>query len=494
MRRRLVVVGAIAAALATVGAVALATTERVPGGSSESATTPEAVPAGDLAPLSSRRVVTGWLPYWDLPEATARVLSDPTVFAEVSPFWFRITSAATVAPMVGNDRPETELVDAIGQLHAAGIAVLPTVKDDGFGGHEMATLLGDKQARRDTVDAIAAMVDRVGADGVEIDFEGMNFGGSGRERTAVKRLYPVFLGELQAVLHADDKVLAVDLPPRRSRNDSYWEVIDYRAISRVVDRARLMTYDYSTDRAGPVGPYGWTKDVATYARKEFAGVPLSIGVAAYGRNWYRTTLRGHCPAVTKQTTAPTTTQAFDLADQFGARPTWSRSAREYHYDYRRPYPEHGRCVTSRTVWFGEARSAEERIRLAQRVGVQGIAVFSFGFEDPRLLPRAKKVATGIEPGEGKVTISAPADAGVGELISVVGTAKVLGVPIAAEPVTLQRRSPGRSWKQVETQVSDQAGGVSFDVTVTKTSEWRLVIDAGWDWATTFSAVDRTDVA
>jgi spore germination protein YaaH len=494
MRRRLVAVTAIAVALATVGAVALAATDRRPAQLQERQADDEAVPAGSLAPLSARRAVTGWLPYWDLPEAMSSVLGNPSVFAEVSPFWYRATTSATVAAMVGNDRPESELIGAVDELHAAGIAALPTVKDDGFDGAEMARLLGDRTERRALVADVVAMVARTGADGVEIDFEGMNFGGSGPQRTAVKRLYPVFLGELQDRLHTDDKTLAVALPPRRSRTDSYWEVIDYAAIARVVDRARVMTYDYSTDRPGPVSPYGWTKDVAEYARKEFRGVPLSIGVPGYGRNWYIRTLRGTCPAAVTKTAAPTAVQAFDLADQFGARQVWSKSAREYHYDYRRPYPEYGRCVTQRTVWFGEARSAQERLLLAKRLGVQGIAVFSFGFEDPRLLKRATQVARGIDPTSGKLTIAAPDTASSGEDVTVAGTARVLGVPIAAAEITLQRRVPNQRWRDVATAVSDDAGHVTYEVSVSKTFEWRLVIGAGWDWSAATSAVGRTIVS
>ena len=367
---RWLVASALALTLASVGAVALASSGREPSSSSGGT---EVTPVTSLSPLSDRRVVTGWISYWDLEEGLASVLDHPSVVAEVSPFWYRITKASQVEPMNGNDRPESDLVDAIDQLHAAGIAAYPSVKDDGFGGHEMAKLLGDKQSRRDLVTALVDMCVRTGADGVDIDFEEMNYGGSGEERTAVKRLYPIFLAQLQSKLHALDKVLSVAVPARPSASDNNWETVDYNAIGKVVDRARVMTYDYSTDLPGPIGPIDWTQQVAVYAHKEFRGVPLSIGVPAYGRNWYLETLRGSCPSAAKTTVAPTTAQAFELADKYGADIKWSKDAGEYHFEYRRPYPEYGKCVVMRRVWFGEARSAEERLLLAKRLGVQGIS-------------------------------------------------------------------------------------------------------------------------
>jgi spore germination protein YaaH len=483
-------VTALAVALATLGVVAVEASSQT----SPQPAAAAAVPTDPLAPLSDRRIVTGWIPYWDVAEGVAAVVDHPSVFAEVSPFWYRATESGQVKPMTGNNLPEADLTAAIAELHAAGVAAYPSVKDDGFDGHEMALLLTDEQKRQALADDVAAMVARTGADGADIDFESMNFGGSGRERTAVKRLYPVFLGELQQRLHAQDAMLTVALPARRSATDNSWEVIDYRAISSVVDRARLMTYDFSIDRPGPIGPYDWTKDVAEYARKEFRGVPLSIGVAAYGRNWYQKTLRGSCPPAAKRSTAPTTTQAFGLADQFGADPRWSQSPREYHYDYRRPYPEYGRCVVMRRVWFGEARSAEERMLLAKRLRVQGIAVFSFGFEDPRLLNRARQVARTITPDPAKLTVGAPVGATSGELITVFGRASVKGVPIASKTVRLQKRAPKRRWVDVTTGVTDPTGRVSWRVTASRTVDWRITLPGGWDWAVTASGPARTSVS
>ena len=62
---------------------------------------------------------------------------------------------------------------------------------------EMAGLLKDVDRRSALIDEIVAMVVRTGADGADIDFESMNFGNVGADRTAVKKFYPIFLDKLR---------------------------------------------------------------------------------------------------------------------------------------------------------------------------------------------------------------------------------------------------------------------------------------------------------
>jgi spore germination protein YaaH len=338
------------------------------------------------------------------------------------------------------------------------------------------------------------MVTRVGADGVDIDFEHMNFGNVGSYRTQVKKLFPVFLDKLRQRLHNQGALLSVAVPARRSASDSGWEVFDYNAIGRTVDRARIMTYDYSVNSPGPIGPYAWTRNVMEYARKEFRGVPVSAGVAQYGRNWYIGTLKGSCPGAAQGLASPTSVQALSLADTYNADVQWSKDAQEFHYDYRRPYPEYGNCVALRRVWFGEARSADARLGLAKKLGLQGIAVWKLGFEDPKMWARARNVAASINPDPAKVTVSAPASAAAGSPITINARATVKGVPISNYSVTLQKRVPGKAWGSVAVDVTDSTGRASFDTTINRTLDWRVKVAPAWDWRLSYSLAKRVTVS
>jgi spore germination protein YaaH len=448
-----------------------------------------------LSPLSDRRVVTGWIPHWDFADGVAQVIDNADVVAEVSPFWYRATRGSQVRPQVNNTRPESTLISAVDRLQAAGVAVLPSVTDDGVDASEMAGLLSDANRRSALIDEIVAMVDRIGADGVDIDFEDMNFGTVGADRTTVKRLFPRFLAKLGARLHAMGGLLSVAVPPRRSAADPSWEVFNYDAIGQSVDRARIMTYDYSTRDTppGPIGPLDWTRDVMRYAASEFRGVPLSIGVPQYGQNWYLKTLRGTCPRVVKKTVPPTAQQALTLIDKYDAKKQWSDSAGEYHFDYRRPYPEYGRCVALRRVWFGEGRSAETRLRLAGRLGLQGIAVWPFGDEDPTLWKRASAVAEDITPDPAKSTLAAPEKVGARQPFSLTGRFTVSGLPVIGAAVAVQKRVPGGAWKKVGTLVTNATGRARYDTTAVRTLEWRMRLAAEWDWSPSLTRIAKVRV-
>jgi spore germination protein YaaH len=439
-----------------------------------------------LSPLSERRVVTGWIPHYEFAEGLASVLAHPDLISEVSPFWYRATLGSQVRPQSDNVQPESTLISGIDDLHTVGIAALPTITDKGINATEMAGLLKDSDRRSALIDEIVAMVERTGSDAADIDFEDMNFGTVGADRTAVKKLYPIFLDKLRTRLHAMGALLSVAVPARRSAADPNWAVFDYDAIGQSVDRVRIMTYDYSTDDTppGPIGPLEWTRDVARYAKSEFRGAPLSIGVPQYGQNWYVKTLKGTCPGAVKKTVSPTAQQALALIDKYNAKAVWSDTAGEYHFDYRRPYPEYGNCVALRRVWFGEGRSALARLQLAQQLGVQGIAVWRLGVEDPRLWMKAEVFAEGLSPAPARASLTAPGSVGYGAAFSLEGKFSVSGLPISGQQVTLLRRVPGKAWSAVLAATTLADGSVSIPRVADRTFEWRLRLAPGWDWATT----------
>ncbi|HUV48161.1 MAG TPA: glycosyl hydrolase family 18 protein [Actinomycetes bacterium] len=451
-----------------------------------------------LAPLSERRVVTGWIPYWGFPEGIASVIDNSDLVAEVSPFWYRVTSKSQIRAQKDNFNAESVLVAGIAELHAAGIAALPSVTDEGFSAAEMSRLLASRDRRRALVASIAAMVQRTGADGVDVDFESMNFGGTRAQKRTVKRLYPVFLDQLRGKLNAQGAVLSVAVPARKSASDPYWEVFDYDAIGRSVDRARIMTYDYSTSssKPGPIAPIDWVRQVAKYAATEFRRVPLSVGVPAYGQNWPIKVLSGRCPSGVgaNEVASPTSAQALDLIDVYSAKKRWSDSAQEAHFDYERPYAVGGNdCVVLRRVWFGEGRSAQVRLELAQRLGVQGIAVWRLGPEDPSLWKRSLSVAQAIEPAAARSTLTAPRTVETGATFTVVGRFSVAGTPVAAQSVAVQQRVPGRSWRTVAQVVTNSAGKAGYDVSADRTRDWRMRLPGAWDWSTSLTPVKRVKV-
>jgi spore germination protein len=345
--------------------------------------------AASAAPVAAadpvRRVASGWITHWRLDDGVASVLAHPELFRDVSVFWFRATKASTVVEQEpGAQPPETDLVSAVQALQAQGVAVHLTVNDAGFNATRMASLLRDRARRALLVSNLVATAQRVGADGIDVDFEAMNFGSVGADRTAVKRLFPVFLARLRDRLHAVGLRLAVALPPRTGARDPAWEVFDYRAIAPTVDRARVMAYDYHvpTGSAGPVAPTSWVADVARFTGAGF-GRRASLGMPAYGYNWPVTVLSGTCPTSAPGPTTGTTRAFADLAASYSVTPRFVPSTAAYTYTYRRTFSDGtDSCRVKREVWYEDSRSVKAKLPLLSRYGLASVALWELGGERP----------------------------------------------------------------------------------------------------------------
>ena len=108
-----------------------------------------------------------------------------------------------------------------------------------------------------------------------------------------------FVSELGRSLHADGRTLSVSVPHisdgERTDVSGYW-VYDYAAMSSHVDQIRIMAYDYSTDKPGPIAPLSFVRQAISAAKKAVDDdSKLVLGVALYGHNWPIATV-GTCPA------------------------------------------------------------------------------------------------------------------------------------------------------------------------------------------------------
>ena len=117
-------------------------------------------------------------------------------------------------------------------------------------------------------------------DGVQIDFEALNF--------EDKEPYMSFLKELRGRL-PQDKTFSVAVPARwwTDRNP-----FDYTAIAKIADRVIVMAYDehWRTGEAGPIASLPWCTKVLDYAQGHIPPEKLVMGVPLYGRAWQVETL------------------------------------------------------------------------------------------------------------------------------------------------------------------------------------------------------------
>lgn len=104
-------------------------------------------------------------------------------------------------------------------------------------------------------------------DGIDLDYEGFAYSDdySSWESTAPRVL---FVEELAAALHAEQKLLVVTIPPvyNNGESDSGTWVYDPKAIGKVADYVRFMAYDYSTSSPGPIAPIDWVRRLTKAAK------------------------------------------------------------------------------------------------------------------------------------------------------------------------------------------------------------------------------------
>jgi spore germination protein YaaH len=388
------------------------------------ATLAATAPGRDARAATPARFVTGWIPNWSgtaVNEGLRGVAGGfDGVFAEVSPFGFSATGAATIA----TSGSEANLTTAVNALRSRGIPVVPSITD-GTGRLVMAGILAGDATRAQHVEAIRQLVVSRGYDGIDLDYEGFAFTDGRTSWTTTRPNWVKFVGELADALHAHGKLLSVTVPPVWNGGASGYTVYDMPAILPHVDRLRLMVYDWSVGSPGPVGPLSWQADVIAHLNSFVPAGERSkvqIGVNAYGRNW-ATVTGGTCPAnASLGTVAVQMESAAALAAQHGASPVRDSSGElRFTYDLSFTGSRDGAippptppapptranstapadaaslvpalrlsaggtvtCTVRRTVFVPDEFTVVQRAGAVLAAGYSGIAIWALGYETPSL--------------------------------------------------------------------------------------------------------------
>jgi len=430
--------------------------------------------ARSTAPV--RPIVTGWLPYWGTSAATSVVTANAGLFREASPFFFTTTSATGVR-LQGSS---AALQSMTSTLHARGIAVIPTFTTT-MDADRFAAVLRDRSKRREHVRALVRAAVSFGVDGVDLDYESINFG-SRAARDLVRAKYPVLLDELDAALAARGMVSSVTVPARRSDADPNWWVYDYGRLGSAVDRFRIMTYDYSWSGGspGPIAPKSWVRSVVAYAVTRVAPSKISFGLPSYGRDWFTGTVKGRCPSVAKQSTSRTSAQMASFARSRSIAPRWNRAGTSRTFTYRQRYTSGGRsCVARREAWFDDARSFRTKLGLVAQYQLRGVAVWALGNETAGMWRSMHRYAAAVAVKRTSLSVNAPARVVYGSKSVVRGKVRVDGVAESGVRVTLWRRGLSGSWGQVATRSSGAAGQVGFAVAPRRHTQYQLRNVATW---------------
>ncbi len=372
------------------------------------------------ATLNSKGLeVSGWLPYWREASSTLDVLPHLSQLTEINPFVYVVQPDGTIQDMAGiADEPWKSLIAAAKQKK---VRVVPTVMWSDT--NAIHTILSNAVLRVQLEDDIAALTAREGFDGIDIDFEGKKAEDKKYFSTFLKGLYQR-MGKKWVMCTIESRTPIADRYSTAPPKDAGVYANDWLQINKYCDRVRFMTYDQqSIDQTlnaaqksapyTPVADVQWVEKAIKLAMQTISKKKIMIGVATYGYEWQVTPLSTSGYDY-KLLWAFNPKYATDLAAQIGS--TIKRnSAGELSFSYLpqiqvpppaaadqqlstgnsnevTPPPAPLQTTTPAAVilaqasinilWWSDATAIKQKVDLAKKLGVRGVAVFKLdGGED-----------------------------------------------------------------------------------------------------------------
>ena len=448
-----------------------------------------------------RKILTGWIPYYSIKTSLPAAINNADLIKEVMPFWYTLkyndkSSSTVVTDLYTPANPSVPMAQTVGALRNAGFSIIPTITD-GTDKGVLAGLLAKPASRTQIVEAITTMVVTNNYDGIDLDFEGFAFVDGNATWSKTAPLWTAFVKELSTSLHSQKKILSVSTPyvldPAGAQKGYF--VYAWAAIASSIDRLRIMTYDYSVAKVGPLGPISWTERTLQYAVSVMPASKVYIGIAGYGRDWV-TSVSGVCPAnvasVIKGGAKAATfvmRDALTLAASYGVVPTYNEQYGEMTFSYQKIYNGttaaglSTSCTAQRTAWYQNSQSFTLRAALVDKYRLGGIAEWTLGMEEPLALEGIRNVAKAIAPDQ--VTATAAVDKNeieYGDPITVSGSFTIKDKsPLSNVAIRVEGKSPGDSnWRVLTTAITDMNGKFSKPILIGKPTAIRIYSEGTWE--------------
>lgn len=455
-----------------------------------------------LSPISTgvaqsppRKILTGWIPYYGMKTALPAAVANGDLIKEVMPFWYTLKSETKITDLYTPSNPGVPIATPLTTMRDSGFQIIPTITD-GTDKLVLAKLLSVPKTRTQVVNTITNLVVANNFDGIDLDFEGFAFSDGTSSWPATQVNWDAFIRELSTSLHTLGKLLSVTTPvlfdPATGKKGYY--VYDWATISPLIDRLRIMTYDYSTTSPGPIGPITWTEQSVSYAVTVVAASKVYVGVPGYGRDWV-TKVDGLCPSsvasviVPGAKAVPVMRDIANLAASYGATSTYNNSFAEATFTYQKIYSGSSSnglqtsCTATRTVWFQNAQSFAARAQLVAKYRLGGITEWTFGMEDPTATDAIRQVAQAIAPDQVLSTVTTDlATISYGSPVNVSGLFQLPDkTPVTGLAVRLEMKEAGEStWRDILDATTGPDGLITTPLVIGKDAVLRFSSDATWE--------------
>ena len=447
-----------------------------------------------------RKILTGWLPYYSMKTYLPAVLSNADLIKEIMPFWYTLkydgkTKKAVVTDVYKTANPSVPIAEPLAALRNAGMTIIPTISD-GTDKLVLANLLAKPVSRKQVIDAIVATVASQNYDGIDLDFEGFAFIDPNTTWKTTAPNWVLFVKELSAALHAQKKILSITTPylfnPADAQKGYY--VYAWAQIAPFIDRLRIMTYDYSTSRPGPIGPVAWTEKTVKYAISIMPASKVYLGLPGYGKDWV-TKVEGVCPSNLAKIITPSAKagtflmrDAASIAATYGAVPTYNETFAEVTFSYKREYTGQTSsglsttCTASRTAWHQNAQSFSVRAQLVAKYQLGGAAQWVIGQEEPLAMVAIRDVAISIAPAQLESSLSlSTSELSYGNPVTLSGLITLKDKsPVAGLAFTVEGKYPDGSTRTLTTGTTGIDGTYSIPMLIGKSASLRVLTESSWE--------------
>jgi spore germination protein YaaH len=428
------------------------------------------------------------------------VLSNADLIKEIMPFWYTLkydgkTKKPVIVDVYKTANPSVPITEPLTALRNAGMAIIPTITD-GTEKLVLANLLAKPVSRKQVVDAIVATVASQNYDGIDLDFEGFAFIDPNTTWKTTAPNWVLFVKELSAALHAQNKILSITTPylfnPAEAQKGYF--VYAWAQIAPFIDRLRIMTYDYSTSRPGPIGPIAWTEKTVKYAISIMPASKVYLGLPGYGKDWV-TKVEGVCPSNLAKIITPSAKagtflmrDAASIAATYGAVPTYNETFAEVTFSYKREYTGttssglSTTCTASRTAWHQNAQSFSVRAQLVAKYQLGGAAQWVIGQEEPLAMVAIRDVATSIAPAQLESALSLSTnEVSYGNPVTLSGLITLKDKsPVAGLAFTVEGKYPDGSTRTLTTGTTGVDGSYSIPMLIGKSVSLRVLTESSWE--------------
>ena len=447
-----------------------------------------------------RKILTGWLPYYSMKTYLPAVLNNADLIKEIMPFWYTLKydgkpKKAVITDVYKPANPSVPITEPLTALRNAGMTIIPTISD-GTDKLVLANLLAKPVSRKQVIDAIVATVASQNYDGIDLDFEGFAFIDPNTTWKTTAPNWVLFVKELSAALHAEKKILSITTPylfnPAEAQKGYF--VYAWAQIAPFIDRLRIMTYDYSTSRPGPIGPIAWTEKTVKYAISIMPASKVYLGLPGYGKDWV-TKVEGVCPSNLAKIITPSAKagtflmrDAASIAATYGAVPTYNETFAEVTFSYKREYTGttssglSTTCTASRTAWHQNAQSFSVRAKLVAKYQLGGAAQWVIGQEEPLAMVAIRDVATSIAPAqlESSLTLSTN-ELSYGNPVTLSGLITLKDKsPVAGLVFSVEGKYPDGSTRILTTGTTGVDGTYSIPMLIGKSVSIRVITESSWE--------------